>query len=487
VVGVLAVALVGALWWSSRATAATADGRALAGEPSWAGVIGLVALGPWLALQLLVLQNVGFAASITGWSVPGVGVAMALANALGIGAATLATWHPRAGRALAVLVGIVLVVGLSQLVRDTPTVITVARLAVLIALSFAIVGRLVDAPASDGTRPGMWRTSVAVGAGMLLFVVLVFVYYASYDLTLGVRSDAVVTIAAVLVAVLLAVTSGAGPSRPGTTAPRRRDALVAFGLAAVLAVVPMLQSLPSPEPTSATPPPRVVTVMGWNLHNAVNAAGRLDPEAIARVIEDSGADVVGLQEVSRGWLIWGGMDMLTWLADRLDMDHTWGPTADAQWGNAILSRHPLRDVVRASLPPDTLLLRRGHVSARIETAGGLLRVHSTHFTHVDDQHVERVRQAEVIRDAWAGAPRTVIVGDLNATPESEAIAVVRSAGLVDVAAAASTPPGPTFPSTAPEVRIDYAFVSPDLVATAVPLAPTTASDHLPVAIRVEFP
>ncbi|MGB2962929.1 MAG: hypothetical protein WBB69_02990 [Anaerolineales bacterium] len=40
-------------------------------------------------------------------------------------------------------------------------------------------------------------------------------------------------------------------------------------------------------------------------------------EAIAEVIENSGADIIRLQEVSRGRLMDGGADMPAWLARRL--------------------------------------------------------------------------------------------------------------------------------------------------------------------------
>ncbi len=50
-------------------------------------------------------------------------------------------------------------------------------------------------------------------------------------------------------------------------------------------------------------------------------------EEMAKVIEAEDPDVIALQEVSRGWVVNGSVDMLAWLSQRLDMDYVWGPAA----------------------------------------------------------------------------------------------------------------------------------------------------------------
>ena len=44
-----------------------------------------------------------------------------------------------------------------------------------------------------------------------------------------------------------------------------------------------------------------VKVMSYNIHHAVGQDGILDLERIAKVIEDSGAEIIGLQEVDNHW------------------------------------------------------------------------------------------------------------------------------------------------------------------------------------------
>jgi endonuclease/exonuclease/phosphatase family metal-dependent hydrolase len=82
--------------------------------------------------------------------------------------------------------------------------------------------------------------------------------------------------------------------------------------------------------------------MTYNLHCGLNGDGQLSLEAQARVIEESQADIVGAQEVSRG-LLGIPFDMLAWLSQRLDMPYVYGPTEILAQGNAILSRHPIRE------------------------------------------------------------------------------------------------------------------------------------------------
>jgi len=227
--------------------------------------------------------------------------------------------------------------------------------------------------------------------------------------------------------------------------------------------------------------------MDYNVHNGFNTAGRLNLEALATIIEGSGADVVGLQEISRGWLIWGGVDMLAWLSQRLDMPYVSGPTSDAQWGNAILSRYPIVSAETFPLPPDDVLLRRGTIVAEIDVGSGTLTLIDTHFTHRGRDTAIREMQASELARAWDGAAATVIVGDMNATPDSDAMQILSDAGLINVAAEICTPPVHTSPADNPSRQIDYIWVSPDLGFSDCEIPPIPASDHLPVIATIALP
>jgi endonuclease/exonuclease/phosphatase family metal-dependent hydrolase len=312
-------------------------------------------------------------------------------------------------------------------------------------------------------------------------VLFVFVYYASYDLPIGVSAATLLPVAAALVLLGLLVSA-----RGGSATRIEVSSGSAAMLAALLLIAPiyLMLSWKAPQIIDMPGSKDGVRVMDYNLHNAVNTDGRLDPEALAKVIEDSGADVIALQEISRGWLTWGGMDMLSWLAQRLEMDYVWNPTADAQWGNALFSRYPINNAELLELPPDDVLLLRGYIWAQLDMGEHELNVIATHFSHRDDQGPERLLQASELLSTWNNQPLTVLMGDLNAEPESAEMALLRDNGLIDISAEIGEQPTYTYYAASPDHQIDYIYVSSDLGYSHFEIIQTTASDHLPLVATI---
>jgi endonuclease/exonuclease/phosphatase family metal-dependent hydrolase len=225
--------------------------------------------------------------------------------------------------------------------------------------------------------------------------------------------------------------------------------------------------------------------MSYNLHQGYATSGAQDLEALAGTIEAAGADVVALQEVSRGWVINGSTEMLTWMARRLRMSFVWGPAADAVWGNAILSRRRIARSAYDELPRGGAPMRRGVLWAEIDLGRGeRLLVIATHFHQVEAEGEIRVPQAAAVLRVWNRRDRTVVMGDLNATPDAPEIALLKDAGLRDAFALAGQGSGLTYSSATPERRIDYIWVSPDLRARDFRVLPGQASDHLGIAVVV---
>ncbi|MDR7513058.1 MAG: endonuclease/exonuclease/phosphatase family protein, partial [Armatimonadota bacterium] len=255
-------------------------------------------------------------------------------------------------------------------------------------------------------------------------------------------------------------------------------------VAAALLVVPLALALaPAPRPVPGAGWP--VRVMAYNLHQGYSTSGMQDLEALARTIEASGAEVAALQEVSRGWVINGATDMLTWLGRRLGMVAAWGPAADPAFGNAILSRRPIAAAGHVALPRVGVPMRRGALWAAVDLGGGeTLLVIATHLHHVEAHGHVRELQAFAVANLWHERPRAVVLGDFNATPEAIEIEVLRRAGLRDAFVLAGEGEGFTYPSTRPQRRIDYIFVSPDLSARSFRVLSGTASDHLGIVVTL---
>ena len=93
-------------------------------------------------------------------------------------------------------------------------------------------------------------------------------------------------------------------------------------------------------------------------------------------------------------------------------------------------------------------------------------------------------QSEAIVDYWGGNGRTLLMGDLNAEPDAPEMQLLRQAGFADSLDLTIVQPGFTYPATGPTKRIDYIWLSPDLVASQVVIPSDLASDHLGVAATV---
>lgn len=475
VLALVAVALV-LLWRQAAAidpTIKTASG--------WPRVLAVAALGPWLFLQIVIFQNVARMAAITGWSIPAAGLFIGAGNVIALIAAAHA---PRSRRipGLSILVAVVFFVVL--LFIETDGVLGALLSAIGQVLGASLIVSILVNLGWLSQKPGRLGVSAANGIGQLLFVIFIFVFYISYELDFGFRSTAVLPVAGLLLSIAaIAVSLGLKGQK------KIANNLAPAGIAALLLLLPIVLWLTWNTPEVIPPPAGnlSIRVMNYNLHNGFNTDGRLDMESLAQVIEESGADIIGLQEVSRGWVVNGSVDMIQWLSQRLDMPYAYGPTEGLQWGNAILSRYPIASLEMGSLPPESLRFRRGYMLAEIETGGKNLQVLNTHLHHVDDDSETRQVQVPVLLDVWNGAPRTVLLGDLNATPDSAEMIMLAQAGLSDVGGIIGPDPGYTFNSADLDQRIDYFWTSPDLVPALYAVRQTTASDHLPLATTITIP
>ncbi|MCW5873534.1 MAG: endonuclease/exonuclease/phosphatase family protein [Anaerolineales bacterium] len=472
----LVVVLAGLLLWTLSKLVVDAPA---ATDGSWGSSAALLAVGPWLFLQLMLFQNTALVSSLSGWSTPLAGAALILGNALGL-------WHiaklaPKRNWLNTLLYGAFVLLQLF-LAFNQPLV---PGLFIILGQVFSLtLGYFIfTAAAATAGKPGLLRSTLFNGLGHIFFVLLTFIYYASYDIDFGLRSGALPPVAVVLATlfILIAVRAKADKSKEST------PPYTPVALAAALLVVPLLLSFAWSQPTAQAAESNTIRVINYNLHDAVNTDGRVDPEALARIIEESGADVVGLQEISRGWLIWGGMDMLEWLAQRLDMQYIWGPTADAQWGNAILTRLPIIQTSNHPLPPEDVLLLRGYLYAEIDVNGRTLTVIDTHFSEKAGQDDIRAQQASVLVDVASGRPATIIMGDLNSLPDSLALEVMLGGGFVDISRESGLANTFTYPSFAADHQIDYIFISPDLSFSNFAIPLTTASDHLPLSATITLP
>ncbi|WUH96288.1 endonuclease/exonuclease/phosphatase [Spirillospora sp. NBC_00431] len=450
---------------------------------SWRDALGAAAFGPFLALQVLVLSSPAFVAS-SGWRsltaahvviVAGQGLALAfLASGLAVRAVP---------GGVCVLGGTVLGVGAGA-VAGTYAVSGIEVVPIVIlgqVLSAWLLAVACRAPLRRaGTGGPVWRIDAGAALGGLLIVVVLVPYQVSAVSPLPFPNNVLPGLAGILLGALAAIAAARGGPLPAR-APLR--ALTAGGAALGLLAGTLVFTVAAPDgKAQAAPVPGTVRVLSYNIHDAVDQSGRLDPEGVARVIEGQRAQVVLLQEAGRGSLLSGTADVGVWLSRRLGMKLIWGPAADGQFGNAILTSLPVRSSGTGRMSRDDWSQIRGYVWARLGVGDTTMDVWSTHLEGGDDKADERARSIAALLRAWGGAPRTLIGGDFNAGPGSPELAALtggtdlRSAALGDDAS----------PTRSDGEHVDWIFGSDGVLVTEYDVPVSDASDHYPVAVTVRI-
>jgi endonuclease/exonuclease/phosphatase family metal-dependent hydrolase len=226
-------------------------------------------------------------------------------------------------------------------------------------------------------------------------------------------------------------------------------------------------------------PPHLFSVLSYNIHQCVGLDGRRDPARVAQIIKESGADVIGLQEVhseSGGLAESHQMDYLT---EATGFQAVAGPTLvqeNSRYGNVlltsrkILSIHWLDLSFRSREP-------RGAIDADLDIQGEAVRVIVTHLgLHPRERRIQVKQLLTALAEERTRC--VVLLSDIN-----EWLPVYHPLRWLD-ARLGRTKPLRTFPSFFPLLALDRIWVSPQpaLVSLSIYDTPLTriASDHLPL-------
>jgi endonuclease/exonuclease/phosphatase family metal-dependent hydrolase len=352
----------------------------------------------------------------------------------------------------------------------------------IVALTPALTALVVLAGTAGRGDPTPARAGLAVlavqvaGLGCVLgFAFAVnFAFVPGADGLRGLEGAFVLGLTVVVwVAAVLAVR---GPATATRAPDSERRSLLAGLAAGALGVAGAF--LRTPRTTGDPTDLRVAT---YNLHQWVDARGQYNLRAVARLLRGQDAGVVGLQETEGARVTAGHVHGVRWLAETLGYHWHPGPdTATGGYGVALLSAWPLSDVEVVELPRTDSAVRVA-MRATVAHPDGPFRVVNA---HLETEGEVRVAQAARVRDLTAGADRAVVLGDFNATPDEEPIAVLTEV-LTDAWAAAGDGPGDTYCASDPFQRIDYAFVRGFSVEDASVFGGPEASDHRGVRATLE--
>jgi endonuclease/exonuclease/phosphatase family metal-dependent hydrolase len=443
--------------------------------PATAKTFPWQAIGFFLFLEFIIFGNIARLAALTDWTLPAAfGVVLAGQLAGLFAAAWLLSSKYRGSGSFNSIIGLLLL-GSVILINSTDSAPLIGLILILGQVSVALLlTAIISGIGNHNPKRSYKSATLDNSVGMIIFVVLVLTYYAVYQISLPYPNTLLEVIAAVLLA-LFAIT--ALRHSPARLEVKARFCLTPL-LALVLLLAPVAGFIGWQDVEATRSDGGAVIIMTYNLHNGFNTEGRLDMEALAEVIEEQDPDIIALQEISRGWLISGGVDMLSWLSQRLEMPYVSNPTADDLWGNAILSKYPIINYSNYTLPPDDLVLERGFTVVAIDLGNSDLQVIATHFHHIEEDSAIRQQQAPIILAYANNAAATVILGDLNARPNSPEMEMFEQAGLRDTLS--DQPQAFTYHTADLYERIDYIWLSADLVLLESYVPFSQASDHLAV-------
>lgn len=239
---------------------------------------------------------------------------------------------------------------------------------------------------------------------------------------------------------------------------------------------------------SFQPAQQSFTIMTYNIHHGANKQEQLTLDSMGLFIKESGADIIGLQEVDSVCDRSGKTDQMKQLARLTGMHYAFVRHFAFQggaYGQGMLSRYPIESVenIRLSiLKKDSLRQSLALIAAVVQVPGkGRIIFANAHFSLDAPTRVQQAK--EVLAYLKKKNLPAIFVGDLNATPDQPEILLLQKK-LLPVSGLNQ----PSFPTEAPVKTIDYIFTNQKIKAktahTHVPSVPF--SDHLPVISGIQF-
>lgn len=257
---------------------------------------------------------------------------------------------------------------------------------------------------------------------------------------------------------------------------------VLAGVALLLTLAGIPRSRPADAGTgSGSGQPGGLRVMSLNIHHGRDLRGRSNLGRITGLIQETGADLIGLQEADARLPRTLFEDQPDVLARSLKLTQVFTAsigTSRVGYGNALLSRHPIEAFTKITLPGQGE--PRSALIARVLLPGN--RPVIAAVTHLGLSRSDRFKQAQVLAarlraEALAGPYPVILMGDLNAEPGSPELEPLK--GFLDDAHAAGGQP--TFGEGS---RPDFILTSPELTVRSAWIPPGGGSDHLAVAAEI---
>ncbi|MGB7604617.1 MAG: endonuclease/exonuclease/phosphatase family protein [Lutisporaceae bacterium] len=221
-------------------------------------------------------------------------------------------------------------------------------------------------------------------------------------------------------------------------------------------------------------------LMTYNVHRGIGKDGKLNLTNTAEVIRNSDAAIISLQEVERYSIRTGFRDQIKILSEKLNMNYAYGKSINVlngEYGNGLLSKYPIEEYIAYDLP--SFREQRTILRTVINIDGYRLAVYNT---HLGLKEAERKEQLEFILQMMGEETLDyLLMGDMN----SKSSNLTEITGFMKDSAEGSLKlDQSTFEEKDVQERIDYIFLSKNMIATDYDVILSEASDHYPVISEV---
>lgn len=234
-------------------------------------------------------------------------------------------------------------------------------------------------------------------------------------------------------------------------------------------------------------------VMTYNIHHGKGTNGKQSLGRIAELVKESGADIVGFNEVDRIFSRRSSyVDQFSWLSAKLDMYAVFGAAmtrkrgeaSPGAYGNAIFSRFPIMSSENHILKHRRFTISEPRLLLEAEvdianTGDGTAKIFATHLSV--HPVIQRKQTELIIKKVSDQTLPVILLGNMNTKPGSGSWKRLSSV-LNDVGKSAPSINLRTFPSFRPQIQLDYIFVSDSIQIIDAKVIDTerSASDHLPL-------
>lgn len=221
-----------------------------------------------------------------------------------------------------------------------------------------------------------------------------------------------------------------------------------------------------------------VTVATYNIHHGKSVADKLNLEDQIELLRALNADIIGLQEVEKMSPRSGFKNQAQEIAEALGMHHSFAPALSIgpwEYGNVLLSRHPILEVQTFSLPSDKE--NRNALLAALEVEERPVWVLVTHLGLNGKERQAHIEQlAESLQQVKGPL---LVLGDFNAEADAPELKP-----WLETLQPASTERQVTFPALGRQ--IDHILHSEHFTAGKTYTAASEASDHVPLISELEL-